>query len=93
MTTVLGTISILHKGVFSIVRNSKYFAYHPQILRKSFENHLPLERKKYNNQTKVIWLEFVKVQCSHLDSFIMVRTKHNFHQEYQSFTLFILRKE
>ena len=32
----------------------------------------------YKNQTNVILLEFVKVQCSHLDSLIMwqmVRTK------------------
>ena len=69
--------------------------YQPQILRKIFENHLP-PRKKYKNQTIVKLLEFVKLQCSHLDSLSMwqmVRTKHIFHQKYQSFTLFYLCKD
>ena len=69
-------------------------AYHPQTLHKIFENHLPpRKKKKYKNQTKVIWLEFVKVQFSNLDSLIMWQMVRIFHQKYQSFTLFVLHKD
>ena len=41
------------------------------------------------DQTDVILLEYVNVQCSHLYFLIMwqmVRTMHIFHKKYQSFT-------
>ena len=60
--------------------------YHPQILHKIFENHLPPRKK---NQTDITLLEYVNVQSSHLYSLIMwqmVRTKDIFYEKYQSFT-------
>ena len=78
----LGAIFILRKGVLGLFQTTypplygivSILTYHPQILRKIFENHLPPINRKINANVKlmyVILLGYVKVQCSHLHGLIM----------------------